>query len=107
MKVLYVLRLLFVVGTYVTVALGLFASGIGDSPTLGPDGSLEMTHSSTGTVLGLAWLFVIGPLFVAFHTLAYRVVAELFVVLFRIFENTRDQLAITRAAATQEGPPSG
>jgi hypothetical protein len=114
MKVLYVLSLALVLTAYGTIALTLFASGVGDSMTVGADGALQ-THRGGSTALGLAWLFVIGPLFLAFHTLAFRVTAEVFVVLFRIAENSRDQLAITRAAwsaaadatvASGEAPPA-
>jgi hypothetical protein len=47
---------------------------------------------------GVLWLFILGPLVIFFYLLLYRVFFELVMVVFRIFENTRDQLAVTRAA---------
>jgi Domain of unknown function (DUF4282) len=78
MKVLYVLRLMWLSGTYLVGALTLFALG--------------------GSPLGALWLFVVGPLVVLAQALANRVACELVIVVFRIFESTRDQLAITQAA---------
>jgi hypothetical protein len=52
-------------------------------------------------------VFVLGPLFLFFYTLAYRVVFELVIVLFRIFENTRDQLALARAEWSQKSEDAG
>jgi Domain of unknown function (DUF4282) len=105
-KVLYVLSLVILAIAYVVIAIAFFTSGGGDSVTIGDDGSFE-TDSGGSTALGLLWLFVLGPLFLFFYTLAYRVLFELVVVLFRIFENTRDQLAVTRAAwPAAAAPPS-
>ena len=95
-KVLYVLSLVLLAIGYIAVAVLLFTSG-SEEITLTDDGSFQ-TESDGNAVLGLLWLFVIGPLALFFYTLVYRVWFELVIVLFRIFENTRDQLAVTRAA---------
>ncbi len=52
---------------------------------------------ATDTGFGVLVLLIIGPLFVFSYTLLYRVLFELIIVLFRIFENTRDQLALQQA----------
>lgn len=101
-KVLYALSLAAAALVYVGVAFVLFTAGAGDSVTLAADGSLQ-SHSSGSTGLALAWLFLLGPLFLLFHALAARVLSELVIVLFRIFEHTRDQLALTRAAIAAAG----
>lgn len=95
-KVLYVLSLVLLAIAYVVVAIALFSSG-GQELTVNADGSFG-TESSGNTGLGLLWLFVIGPILLFFYVLMYRVLFELVIVLFRIFENTRDQLAVARAA---------
>lgn len=95
-KVLYVLSLVLLAIMYVVVAIGIFSSG-GDELTMNADGTFS-TEGGGNTGFGLLWLFIIGPILLFFYTLLYRVFFELVVVLFRIFENTRDQLAVTRAA---------
>lgn len=63
--------------------------------------------------VGILWLLIIGPIVVFFYTLMYRVFFEVVVVFFRIFENTRDELALQRAVhpeaaaelAAQSGGP--
>ncbi|HXE45126.1 MAG TPA: DUF4282 domain-containing protein [Conexibacter sp.] len=103
-KVLYVLSLVILGIAYAVIAIAFFSSG-GDSVTVGADGNLQ-SHSGGHTDLGLLWLFVFGPLFLFFYTLLYRVFFELVIVLFRIFENTRDQLTVTRAAWPEAAPPA-
>lgn len=66
-----------------------------------------MVFGSAGGAAGVLWLFLFGPLMVFFYTLAYRVLFELVIVLFRIFENTRDQLALQRAALGNNGGDAG
>jgi Domain of unknown function (DUF4282) len=78
MKVLYVARLALLGGSYFVGGLLFLLVG--------------------GPVLGAAWVFVFGPVFLFAQVLTFRVTCELMVVAFCIFENTRDQLAITRAA---------
>jgi hypothetical protein len=102
-KVLYVLSFLPAVIVYAAVANMLFTSGMGDSVTLAADGSFQI-DSGGDTGLGLAWLFVFGPLFLFLHALVGRVLSELVVALIRIYENTRDQLALTQRAG--EAPPA-
>ncbi len=110
-KVLYLLSFVPAVLMYAAVAITLFASGAGDSVTVAADGTFQ-SHSAGSAGFGLLWLFVLGPLFLLLHALVGRVLSELVIVLFRIFENTRDQLAITRAAwsaaatAGQAPPPA-
>jgi hypothetical protein len=94
-KILYVLTLLLLVIGYIAIAIDLFSSG-SQTTSMAPDGTFE-TSSHGNTTLGLLWVFVVGPLFLFFYTLIYRVAFELVIVLFRIFENTRDQLALARA----------
>jgi hypothetical protein len=104
-KVLYVLSLVILAIAYLVIAIACFTAGGGDSLTLTGDGSLQ-TESSGSTTLGLLWLFVIGPLLLFFYTLACRVMFELVVVLFRLYENSRDQLAVMRAASPTPGGSS-
>jgi Domain of unknown function (DUF4282) len=84
-SVLYVLMLIILVLVYVIFAISFFSSG--------------------RTGLGVAWLLILGPLFLLLYTLLYRVIFELLVVIFRIYENTRDQLELTRRATTSAPPP--
>lgn len=91
MKVLYVLRLLWLGGTYLVGALMLFRIG--------------------GSSLGGLWLLVLGPLALIAQAISARVACELMIVVFRIFEHTRDQLAITQEAwpagdAPRPAPPA-
>ena len=76
-KVLYVLSLILLGLGYLFIAAAAF-------------------HESGGA--GALWLFILGPLVIFFYLLLYRVFFELVMVVFRIFENTRDQLTVTRAA---------
>ena len=94
-KVLFVLSLIGLVITYFVFAVAIFNAGE-ETCSYG-----TCTGGGGGTGLGLLWVFVIGPLFLFFYTLLYRVVCELLVVVFRIFENSRDQLAVLRAANPQ------
>lgn len=105
-KVLYVLSLVLLALLYVVVAIALFTSGGGESVSFGDDGTLQ-TSGGGSAGLGLLWLFIIGPLLVFFYTLAYRVVFELVIVLFRIYENSRDLLAVTRAGMSAPGGGNG
>jgi hypothetical protein len=79
-KVLYLVALGILLIAYVVI---FFAA------TFGEDGNIGV---------GLVWLLIFGPLFLFFYTLLYRVVFELIIVIFRIFENSRDLLAVTRLA---------
>jgi hypothetical protein len=97
-KVLYILSLVLLGLGYIVIAIALFSSGGTDAVSVGPDGTLQSDSGGGNTALGLLWLFIGGPLVVFFYTLVYRVLFELVIVVFRIFENTRDQLAVLRAA---------
>jgi hypothetical protein len=106
-RFLYVLTLAFLVLAYVLIAIGLFAADGEQAVSIGVDGSLETEESGGGnTVLGVLWLLFLGPLALLFYTLLYRVFFELIVVVFRIYENTSDQLALTRSAAGPGEPPA-
>jgi len=102
-KVLYILSLVLLAIAYIVIAIACFNSG-SDSVSVSDTGMLQQ-HSGGNTGLGLLWLFIIGPLLLFFYTLFYRVMFELIIVLFRIFENTRDQLAATRALLPGATPP--
>ena len=104
-KILYILTLVLLVIGYIGIAIALFSSG-SQTNSFAPDGTLQ-TSSDGNTAVGLLWVFVLGPLFLFFYTLAYRVVFELVIVLFRIFENTRDQLALARAEWSQKSEDAG
>ena len=104
-KILYVLTLLLLVIGYIAIAIDLFSSG-SQTTSITPDGTFE-TSSHGNTTLGLLWVFVVGPLFLCFYTLIYRVTFELVIVLFRIFENTRDHLALARAERSQNSADAG
>jgi hypothetical protein len=103
-KLFYALGLLMLGLVYLGVAIGLFTHGNG-STTLTPSG--VETHSSPSPALGVLWLTVIGPLVLFVNVVGLRVVAELVTALFGIFENTRDQLAVTRAALAAAGDGQG
>lgn len=77
-KVLYVLSLVLLGLAYLVIGIAALSDSAG---------------------AGFLWLVVLGPLMLFFYTLFYRVFFELVIVLFRIFENTRDQVALMRAAA--------
>ena len=102
-KVLYILTLILLVLAYLAIAVAIF-SGSGEEARFTSDGTFETTDSDGNAVLGVLWLLIFGPLLLFFYLLFYRVVFELIVVVFRIFENTRDQVALLRAGA---GPGGG
>jgi Domain of unknown function (DUF4282) len=104
-KVLYVLTLILLALAYVAIAIALFAGGDQDATSIGVDGTIETSDDDSGNVvLGVLWLLIFGPLLMLFYVLFYRVIFELIVVVFRIFENTRDQLALTRDARPGDAP---
>lgn len=97
-KVLYVMTLVILAVAYVVIAVSIFTSG----GTTRTDINGYTYESGGGNIaFGIVWLLVLGPLFLIFYTLLYRVVFELVMVIFRIFENTRDQLAL---ASEHHGP---
>lgn len=75
-KILYVITLALLVLGYLMIGLSALA---GDQAGV-----------------GILWLLIIGPVLLFFYTLLYRVVFEIIVVIFRIFENSRDELALQR-----------
>ena len=103
-KVLYVLSLILIAVGYVVIAVAIFSSG-GDELTFN-ETTGELEESGGNTALGALWLLVIGPLWMFLYVLISRVFYELVIVLFRIMENTRDQLAIMRGSGGP-GPEPG
>ena len=103
-KVLYVISLVLIAIGYVGIAVAIFNSGGEELTFNDTTGELEETGGGN-TGLGVLWLLVIGPLYVFVYVLISRVFYELVIVLFRIMENTRDQLAIMRGQ-TGPGPVS-
>jgi hypothetical protein len=108
-RILYVLTLILLALAYVAIAVALFAGGDQEATSIGVDGTIQTSDDDGGNaVLGVLWLLIFGPLLMFFYLLFYRVIFELIVVVFRIFENTRDQLALARAGRPGEtpgGPP--
>lgn len=76
-KALYVVGIILLGLTYLGIAAATFQDSAG---------------------FGMFWLLILGPLMVFFYLLLTRVWLELIMVAFRIYENTRDQLAVVRAA---------
>jgi hypothetical protein len=103
-KVLYAITLVFLVIVYVVIAVAIFSGGGGTSYEV-VGGRLVSRDSGGNAGLGVLWLLLIGPLLLFLYTLLYRVFFEILVVLFRIYENTRDQLAVTRAHGGGGTPP--
>lgn len=67
--------------------------------TVSPSGGLTTTGGGGNPALGVLWPVVLGPLLLFLYTLVYRVIFELIIVVFRIFENTRDQPELARATS--------
>ena len=105
-KILFIISLVVLVLAYIGIAISIFTSGGGYE--VSADGTLEKEGGDTA--FGIFWLLVLGPLALFFYTLLYRVFFELIIVLFRIFENSRDQVSLLRAAfpeASRQVPESG
>jgi hypothetical protein len=107
-KLLYILTLILLGLAYIAIAIAIFSGG-DDQVAFNAAGELETTDGGGNAALGVIWLLVLGPLLLFFYLLLYRVLFELIVVVFRIFENTRDQLALARGDARPDdaaaGPP--
>jgi Domain of unknown function (DUF4282) len=108
-RVLYAITLALLVLVYIGIAIAIFSGGGGSEFDV-VDGRLVRSESEGNTGLGILWLLVLGPIALFLYTLLYRVFFEILVVFFRIYENTRDQLALTRtqsasAPSTPTGPP--
>lgn len=104
-KVLYVLTLVLLVIGYVVIAVAIFSGGE-EVATIRTDGELTTTGGEPNIALGVLWLLILGPLTLFLYTLLYRVFYELLIVVFRIYENTRDQLELTRRAMDAGPAPS-
>ena len=105
-KILFIISLALLVIAYIWIAIAIFTGGGGYE--VSADGTLE--EEGGDTALGILWLLVLGPIALFFYTLLYRVFFELIIVLFRIFENSRDQVSLLRAAfpdASRQVPESG
>ena len=105
-NILFIISLVVLVLAYIGIAISIFTSGGGYE--VSADGTLEKEGGDTA--FGIFWLLVLGPLALFFYTLLYRVFFELIIVLFRIFENSRDQVSLLRAAfpeASQQVPEAG
>ena len=105
-KILFIISLAILAIGYIWIAIAIFTGGGGYE--VSADGTLE--EEGGDTALGILWLLVLGPIALFFYTLLYRVFFELIIVLFRIFENSRDQVALLRAAfpdASRQVPESG
>ena len=105
-KVIYILTLILLVLAYIGIAVAIFSGG-DDQVAFNSSGDLETTDGGGNAALGVLWLLVFGPLLLFFYLLLYRVLFELIVVVFRIFENTRDQLALTRERFGPGGGDAG
>jgi uncharacterized membrane protein YccF (DUF307 family) len=105
-KVLYILTLILLALAYVVIAVAIFSGGDQEATSISLDGTVQTSDDDGNAVLGVLWLVIFGPLLMFFYVLFYRVIFELIVVVFRIFENTRDQLALTRRGAEPGGAPA-
>jgi hypothetical protein len=103
-KVLYVLTLVLLVIGYIAIAISIFSGGE-EVASIGSDGELTTTGGGANVGLGVFWLVILGPLLLFLYTLLYRVFYEIIIVVFRIYENTRDQLELTRRTV-ERGPPA-
>jgi uncharacterized membrane protein YccF (DUF307 family) len=104
-KVLYILTLILLALAYVGIAVAIFSGGDEQASSIRLDGTVESSDDGGNAVLGVLWLIVFGPLLMFFYVLLYRVFFELIVVVFRIYENTRDQLAVARGPGAGDAPP--
>jgi uncharacterized membrane protein YccF (DUF307 family) len=106
-KILYILTLILLGLAYIGIAVAIFSGGGDEAATFNTEtGTIETSDDDGGNaVLGVLWLILFGPLLMFFYVLLYRVFFELIVVVFRIYENTRDQLAAVRGVAPAPAPP--
>ncbi len=105
-KVLYVLTIVLLVIAYAGIAIAIFSGG-DEVARLDENGQITTSDDGGNVGLGIFWLVVLGPLLLFLYTLLYRVFYELIIVVFRIYENTRDQLELTRRSmeVRDAGPP--
>lgn len=106
-KVLYVLTLVGIAILYVIIAVSIFSSGDSATTFDRSTGQIVTLSSGGNTALGLLWLFVLGPLAVFLYTLFYRVLFELIIVIFRIFEYNREQTELLRRMVPGGAEPAG
>jgi hypothetical protein len=91
-RVLYVISLVLIVLIYLGLAIAIFSSG---STTFDPNTGTMQSKGNAGW--GLAWLVIGGPILALLYAIFYRVMFELIIVVFRIYETVRDELAVQRA----------
>ena len=101
-KVLYVLTIVLLLIAYAGIAIAIFSGGE-EVATVDDNGQITTTDGGGNVGLGIFWLVVLGPLMLFLYTLLYRVFYELIIVVFRIYENTRDQLELTRRSLEVRG----
>ena len=106
--VLYVLTIVGLLFLYLVIAVAILKGG-GEAAVINSSGELETSGGGGSTAFGLLWLFILGPLMLILYTLFYRVVFELLIIIFRIWENTQVLAAAHRPAAggqSPSGPPA-
>jgi len=94
-RVLYIVMLVFLVIAYLGIAIMFFAGG-NTTVRIDANGNAYSSGDGGNAGLGVFWLLVLGPLLIFIYTLVYRVLFELIAVVFRIYETTREQLALAR-----------
>lgn len=92
-RVLYILSLIGIALMYVIIAIAIFGSG-----STGFDSETFETTSSNNAGWGVAWLLVGGPILALIYAVFARVVYELMIVVFRIYETVCDELALLKQA---------
>lgn len=101
-KILFIISLVLLGIAYIFIAISIFSSG-GETTFNATTGEFE--ESGGNAALGILWLLVLGPLFLFFYTLLYRVFFEIVIVFFRIYENTRDQVSLLRGDNPETAAP--
>jgi hypothetical protein len=102
-KVLFVLTLIVLFIAYVGIAIAIFSGGEG--ATTIENGELVQHDSGGNTAFGIVWLVLLGPLVMFLYALLYRVFFELLIVIFRIYENTSEQVALMRGGSAPGAGP--
>lgn len=95
-KVLYVILLVLLSLAYVGIGIALFTSGSSSLEYNSVTGQLESSSGGSVTA-GLLWFFIGGPILLLIYAVLYRIMLEFIIVVFRIYENSRDAVALMRA----------
>ncbi len=94
-KFLYIVTLVILAIAYVGIAIAIFSGG--DSGVqMDYNGNAYESGGGGNAGFGVFWLLVLGPLMFILYTLIYRVFFELVIVIFRIYQNSSERLAIAR-----------